>query len=259
MRRWLDRFKPGMILFSHLAKRVALQAKALIFHAIRLILRDPKTALRITLLPYLLAQLLPALLHSAAAPSAPTGLSSRLAADLALLAGMAWRAVAWHRFILIQETGLPLPPTSPGRVAAYLAYVAAFEAAVILASFSAIEGLAAMDIVSAAGWAFQVPIYLGLLPHTCCSDGLEQSCPPSRSALCPGSSTDCAPPVALPSPSPSPTPRCFFWKKWCFASGRPFQSTPAFRKCCKACRNGRLGIALLTSTYLQYVKGQPLD
>jgi hypothetical protein len=245
---------------------IVLQAKALFFHAVRMILRDPKAALRATALPYVLAQVLPVLLYDTAALAAPDmikiKLSLRLAAELAFLAGMAWMAVAWHRLILIHETGWPLPTAPMGRVAAYLGYVAAFEVTIMLVSFIVIGGMAATVLFGAAELAMQVPVYLGIFAASVLFGRLGAILPavalgPVTSILDGWRATRGATlTVAL---------TClvlFLLEEAVFRGGLALQTDSHLSDVLQAVLQWPiflLGIALLTSTYLHYVKGQPLD
>ncbi len=264
MGRQLDRNKPRVVILSHLEMVIVLQAKALLFYAVRMILRDPKAALRTTALPYVLAQVLPALLYGAAAEASPvtTEWSLRLAGELAFLASMAWMAVAWHRLILIHETGWPLPTAPMGRVAAYLAYVAAFEVTVMLVSFIVIGGMAATVLFGAAELAMQVPVYLGIFAASVLFGRLGAILPavalgPVTSILDGWRATRGATlTIAL---------TClvlFLLEEAVFRGGMALQIDSRLSEVLQAVLQWPvflLGIALLTSTYLHYVKGQPLE
>lgn len=253
-----------MIMRSHLDMVIVLQAKALFFHAVRMILRDPKAALRATALPYVLAQVLPALLYGAAALAAPVmiELSLRLAAELAFLAGMAWMAVAWHRLILIHETGWPLPTAPMGRVATYLGYVAAFEVTIMLISFIVIGGMAATVLFGANEWVLQVPVYVGIFAASVLFGRLGAILPavalgPVTSILDGWRATRGGTlTIAL---------TClvlFLLEEAVFRDGLALQIDSRLSEVLLAVLQWPvflLGIALLTSTYLHYVKGQPLD
>ncbi|MEY4984300.1 MAG: hypothetical protein RIR62_2566 [Pseudomonadota bacterium] len=130
-------------------------ATALLSHAAALMLRDPKATVRVTVLPYLLAHVPLALLPDADTPRGMSALVLGMAAEFAFLAAIAWMAVAWHRFVLAGESGWPLPPAPVGRVAAYAGWVAVFEIAVIAVSALAIwsvslSGQAGDGMLSAA-------------------------------------------------------------------------------------------------------------
>lgn len=251
-----------MIPFNPASRVSDVQAKALIYHAIGLMLRHPKDTVRVTVLPYLLAQVLPSLIYASADQTGPMRLSVRVAAELCFLAGMAWMAVAWHRYILSHETGWPLPPAPPGRVMVYLGYLAAFEAAVMVASFVLMQGLAVLILGGAGGWALQVPIYLGLFAASVLFGRLGAILPavalgPVQSSLDGWRATRGATlTIALACAA------LFLLEEAVFRFGTAFPLDPQVAQLLQAALQWPvflLGIALLTSTYLRYVKGQPLD
>lgn len=131
-----------------------------------MILRDPRAALRVTALPYLVLALLPAVIGQTPADTGLPDWPYRLAAEIAFLAGLAWMSVAWHRFILLGERDGPLPPSPPRRVAVYLGFLTVLELLVMLASTAAMTlllsetGLILLD--RAGPWATQALFFFGM-------------------------------------------------------------------------------------------------
>lgn len=131
-----------------------------------MILRDPRSALRVTAAPYLVLTLLPAAIDAASAETGAPDWPSRLAAEIAFLTGLAWLSVAWHRFILLGERDWPLPPAPPRRVAVYLGFLAVLELLVMLASAVAMMVVlsdSGLTLLGHAGpWAAQALVLLGM-------------------------------------------------------------------------------------------------
>jgi hypothetical protein len=113
-----------------------MKAQTLLSHAIRMTLRDPKATVRVTAVPYLAASIFSIMLiDPTARPESPGSLVLMVAELFLMFVGLAWMAVAWHRHILLAESGGLLPPFPTTRVAAYFGYSTAF---VLIAAIAAI-------------------------------------------------------------------------------------------------------------------------
>ena len=98
--------------------------------AVTLVWNNLGAAIRATVLPFGLMVLIPGMLLTAALPEppsldAPSAVAPSASLPLLLLAAVialllfAWAAVAWHRYVLIEETPRPLALPEAGAVTAY--------------------------------------------------------------------------------------------------------------------------------------------
>ncbi len=104
-------------------------AVQIILHSIRLILRNWRSLLQIFAVPLALLIISAIVgqnymreMMEQSRPASQISVGPVMLGNLAAVLAFLWAAVAWHRFVLLNERPAPLPPVRPMRILAYLGY-----------------------------------------------------------------------------------------------------------------------------------------